>query len=114
MVTKMNTKVNSQQAEDLIRPGASFPVTDNGAGGCSGHQPTNKAIVFDPDILLMQLKELDPDLKLKVKTSKKQETAVNIFETDKVTTVTINPAKWRGHKKVAYLEDWITKTVAGE
>ena len=34
MVTKMKTKVNSQQAKDLIRPGASFPVNDNaGAGG---------------------------------------------------------------------------------
>ena len=111
----MNTKVNSQQAKDLIRPGDSFPVTDNaGAGGLGNHQPSNKTIVFDPDILLMQLKELDPDLKLKVKTSKKQETAVNIFETDKVTTVTINPARWRGSKKVAFLEDWITKTVARE
>ena len=76
--------------------------------------PRNKPAAFDPDILLMQLKELDPDLKLKVRTSKKQVTAVNIFETDKVTTVTVNPAKWRGHKKVAFLEDWITKTVARE
>ena len=114
MVTKMKTKVNSQQAKDLIRPGASFPVTDNGDGGLGNHHPPNQKVAFDPAIMLMQLKELDPDLKLKVKTSKKQVTAVNIFETDKVTTVTINPAKWRGHKKVAFLEDWITKTVAGE
>ena len=110
----MKTKVNTQESKDFFRPGASFPVTDNGAGGLGNHQPNNKAIAFDPDILLMQLKELDPDLKLKVKTSKKQVTAVNIFETDKMTTVTINPAKWRGHKKVAFLEDWITKMVARE
>ena len=110
----MKKKVNINQLVLLSGPGASFPVTDNGDGGLGNHQPNNKAIAFDPDILLMQLKELDPDLKLKVLTSKKQETAVNIFETDKVTTVTINPAKWRGSKKVAFLEDWITKTVARE
>jgi len=77
-------------------------------------QPNNKKVAFDPVILLMQLKEIAPDLNLKVKTNKKQVTAVNIYETDKCTIVTVNPAKWRGVKKVAFLEGWVTKTIARE
>ena len=109
----MNKKVNTRQL-DFSKPGASFPVTDNGGDGLSNHHPNNKKITFDPAILLMQLKDMAPNTRIKVKTSAKLVTAVNIREDDKSITVTINPQKWRGEKKVAFLEDWLTKAVGRE
>ena len=107
----MDKKVNTHQL-DFFEPGASFPVTDNGGGGLSNHPLNNKKIAFDPAILLMQLKDRAPNTRIKVKTSAKLVTAVNIREDDKAITVTINPHKWRGEKKVARLEEWVYKTVA--
>ena len=74
----------------------------------------NGKIKFDRADLEMQLREICADNKIKVKINTHQDVPVKIDFRDKYDTVTINPRRWRGAKKVALLESRLLKTFANE
>ena len=72
----------------------------------------NSKIKFDASDLERQLRELCTDNKIKVKINTRQDRAIKIDFRDKHDTVTVNPKRWRGTKKTAFLESQIMKAFA--
>ena len=72
----------------------------------------NGKIKFDAADLERQLREIYDGNKIKVKINTHQDVAVKIDYRDKHDTVTVNPKRWRGTKKVALLESRIFKEFA--
>ena len=72
----------------------------------------NGKIKFDAADLERQLREICDGNKIRVKINTHQDVAVKIDYRDKHDTVTVNPKRWRGIKKVALLESQIMKAFA--